>query len=387
MNQASSVQLCHPHPAPKRRRFAISSLALTALLLVSKPNHLAACSFHTSLSGNTLSKQIADSVEVVAMRPSAQNPFEFETVEQLKGISSDSTPSHLVDSTTRRRLAQSSDHAVLFARGVDGQWTRLMYLDENRRRIAEEVLVKSTRWATLSGTGDKRDYFAALLSHPNTEIRHTALRELDAISYEVLRNGTYPVTGQDLLSGINDMRSMAYAPIKILLLGIVGDRDADTAIAQQLARLAASGSTVNLGAWITAAIENGGREAVGELERKFLGSDNTLSRQQLIEIVRALSVQSASNRLELGMALDSAVIRLVGRYPEAAPMVAQAFGTASDWSQVNLVRELIAEDIFTTPSDLMAAASYLSRAQERNSSRRHPLLRSDLPLAAPNSRP
>lgn len=387
MKQASSIQPCHPHSAPKRRRFALSSFALTALLLVSTPDDLVACSFHTGFSGNTLSKQIADSVEVVAMRPSTQNPFRFETVEQLKGIGSDSRPSHLVDSTTRHRLAQNSDHAVLFAQGRDGQWTRLMFLDENRRRIAEEVLAKSTSWVTLSGNAEKRDYFAALLSDPNTDIQQTALRELDAISYEVLRNGTYPVTGQDLLSGINDMRSMAYAPIRILLLGIVGDRDADTAIAQQLARLAASGSTVNLGAWITAAIENGGREAVGELERKFLGSDNTLSRQQLIEIVRALSVQSASNRLELGVALDSAVIRLVGRYPEAAPMIAQAFGTASDWSQINLVRELIAEDIFTSPSDLMVAASYLSRARERDNSRRHPLLRSSLSLAAQNSRP
>jgi hypothetical protein len=180
---------------------------------------------------------------------------------------------------------------------------------------------------------------------------------------------------------------MAYAPIRILLLGIVGGHDTDLVIHQQLERLAASGGRLNLGAWITSAIEIGGREAVVELERKFLGSDSTLSRQQLVEIVRALSVQSASNRLELRMALDNAVTRLVERYPEAAPMIAQAFGAASDWSQVNLVRELIAKDIFTTQSDLMAAAAYLSRAQERDSSRRHPLLRSGLPLAAQNSRP
>lgn len=321
------------------------------------------------------------------MRPSLKNPFQFEAVEQLKGTRSHSTPPHLVDSITRRRLAQNLNHAVLFARGSNGMWTRLMFLDEGRRRIARQLLANASDWATPSGAGDKRDYFAALLSHPNRDVVSIALREIDAMDYAVLRGGTYPVTAQDLLSDISDVRSLAFAPVRILLLGIVGGRDADLAIAQRLQGQVASGSAFNLGAWLTAAIETGGRDSIGEVERQFLDSGHTLSRQQLVEIVAALSVHSASNGVELRIALDNALRRLVGRFPEAAPMVAQAFATASDWSQVSLMRELIAADTFSTRADLMVTAAYLSRASDPETPRRHPMLRTGLPLMSQPPRP
>jgi hypothetical protein len=388
VRQPSSVQSCCSHAAPKRRRFGVSCLVLTALLLASAPEQLAACSFHTSLSGNTLSNHIAGSVELVAMRPSTQNPFRFVPTEQFKGISSDSRPPHLVDSTTRRRLEQNLDHAVLFARGPDGQWTRLMFLDEDNRRIAEEILANAGSWATPSGASGKRDYFfAKLLRHPSRDIKYMALRELDAMSYEVLRGGTYPVTVEDLLSGIMDLQNMAFAPIKILLIGMVGGEDAERAIFQQLHDLALSGSAHNLGAWITAAIETADPRGIDKLEREFLDSDRSLARPQLIEIVRAMSVQSNSGRSDLRTALDAAVRRLVGRYPEAAPMVAQAFGTASDWSQVGLVRDLIANDAFPKRSDLMAAVAYVSQSGQRERSRRHPLLRTGMRFKSPPGSP
>ncbi len=370
----------HRQPARRRCWLTASSLVLAGLVLLSTPEHLAACSFHVNLTGNTLSRQVADSVEIITARPSRENPFQFEPVGQLKGTRSGSTPPHLVDSVTRRQLAQNLDHTVLFARGSDGQWTRLMFLDADRRRIAGEVLSNSSSWATPSGDAGKRDYFAALLGHPIIDMKHISLTELDAMSYVVLRGGTYPVTAQDLLSSITDLNSIAFAPVRILLLGIVGGRDADVAIVQQLQGMATSGSTLNLGAWITAAIETGGLNGIGELERKFLGSDRTLSREQLVEIVRALSVHSASGRVKLRTALDDAVRRLVRRYPEAAPIVAQFFGTASDWSQVNLVRELIAADELSTRADLMAVTAYLSSAGNRGNPRRHPLLQSGLPF-------
>ena len=104
MTQVTSVRPGYLHPAPNSRRLTASSLLLTLSLLASTPLHVAACSFHVSLSGNTLSRQITDSVELVVMRPSEQNPFQFEAVEQLKGIRSDSIPPHLVHSSTRRQL-------------------------------------------------------------------------------------------------------------------------------------------------------------------------------------------------------------------------------------------------------------------------------------------
>ncbi len=321
------------------------------------------------------------------MRPSEQNPFRFEAVEQLKGIQSDRISPHLVDSSTRRQLAENVSHAVLFARGSDGQWTRLMLLDEGRRAIAEELLAKSGSWTSPGGAAGKRDYFAALLNRPSTDIQHLALRELDAMSYDVLRDGTYPVTAEELLSGMVDLQSMAYAPIRILLLGIIGGKDAERAIFLRLQGLALAGGSLNLGAWITAGIEAAGLHGIDKFEREFLNPERSLSDPQLLEIVRALSVQRNSGRSELGAALDGVVRRVVSWYPQTGPMVAQVFAQASDWSQVGLVRDLIATNAFPKRSDLMAAVAYVSRSGQPERSRRHPLLRTGMRFKSPLGSP
>jgi hypothetical protein len=45
MKQPLSVQPCQPNLTPKKRRFGVSTLALTALVLVSTPDDLAAAVF------------------------------------------------------------------------------------------------------------------------------------------------------------------------------------------------------------------------------------------------------------------------------------------------------------------------------------------------------
>ena len=341
----------------------LRSATLGGLLLLSVPERLAACAFHTTLPEATVSQQIAGAIEVIAARPAPEDPFRFEATQVLKGAASASRPPDLVDSATRARLARNPDEAVLFVREADGSWARLLLLDAVTRPLVNRMLARADAWTTPAGATERRDVFALLLSHPDDRLRRLALRELDALPYGVLRGGTYPIPAEDLLRGLTDIQDMPYAPIRILLLGIDQGDDARDEIARRLSSMAAGGGGMNLGAWMTALIESGGPEGVLSLERLFLAAPGSLDDARLTEIVRALSVQSAEGDPTLRTSIDSTLRRFVSLRPDAAPLIAQAFGAAEDYSQVPLIREFVAARAFTERRDLMAATAYIARAR------------------------
>ncbi len=342
-------------------RRTISALTLAGLLALPLPDRLAACAFHVTLTEGSLSDDIAASVEVIAARPSSADPFAFETVAVLRGVASGTAPPFIVDSVTRTRLAQNPDEAVLFARGADGTWTRLLVLDAATRPFVDRLLNRAAVWATPAGAAERRDAFARLLAHPDARLRRIALRELDALPYDVLRGGTYPVQADVLLRGVNNIDEMPFAPIRILLVGLDGGSAARKAITDRLAAMTAMGVDTNLGPWITAAIEIGGP---AEIERVVLAVPDRLTLPQLTQIVLALSVHSAEGDPALRGALDGAIRRLVSSRPDAAPLIAQAFTATGDFTQIDLIEALLAARAFTDRRALMAAAAYVTRAPQ-----------------------
>jgi hypothetical protein len=340
----------------------LRTAALAGLLALSAGHPVAACAFHTALPETSLAEEIARAVSLIAARPGTADPFRFASVAVLRGGATPDLPPHLVDSATRRRLSQDPDAAVLFARAADGTWTRLLLVDAGTRPVVDRIVARAALWTTPGGAAERRDTFAGLLAHPDTDLRRIALRELDALPYAVLRQGRYPVAAADLLGGLSVIEEMPYAPIRILLLGIDGGPAARDEIARRMARTTSAGADANLGAWITAAIESGGADGIADVERLLTGASE-LSGPQLVEIVRALSVQSAEGRADLRAPLDVAIRRLAARHPSAAPLVAQAFGARADYSQTSLIRELVSARAFTSRADLMAATAYIARAR------------------------
>jgi hypothetical protein len=344
-------------------RTTLRSATLAGLLLLPVADRLAACAFHTALPEATLSDDLTGSLEVIAARPSADDPFRFAPVAVLRGEGSGESPPYIVDSVTRARLLRNPDEAVLFARAADGTWTRLLLLDAATRPLVDLMIARADIWAAPSGADEHRDTFAGLLAHPDARLRRIALRELDALPYDVLRGGTYPVATADLLAGLADIDEMPFAPIRILLLGIDDGDIAREAIARRLAMMANLRLDTNLGPWITAAIESGGEEGIVQVEQVLTGMSDRLTDARLAEIVRAFSVLSAEGDPALRGALDGAIRRLVSLHPAAAPLIAQAFGTNADYSQTGLVSELVRARAFTDLAGLMAAAAYIKGAR------------------------
>ena len=138
----------------------LRSATLAGLLILPVPERLAACAFQTVLPEATVSQQIAGAIEVIAARPAADNPFRFEPVAVLKGAVSASRPPHLVDTATRARLARNPGDSVLFAREIDGSWTRLLVLDVATRPLVDVLLARAGEWTTPVGAAERRDLFA-----------------------------------------------------------------------------------------------------------------------------------------------------------------------------------------------------------------------------------
>lgn len=347
-----------------RHRLLRSALVAASLVGVVLPGQVVACAFHTELPEETLSQQIAGSVALLAARPTKDDPFRFSTGRWLKGEPSSDMPPYLVDAGTRRLLSEHPDQAVLFGQDDDGDWTRLILLDETTMPVVDHMLAQADRWATPDGATQRRDFAASLLAHSDARLHSLALRELDALDYRILRRGEYPVAAADLLDGLSRLEDQAYTPIRILLLGIVGGDRAGEETSRQMSRRLSAGLATNLGAWSTAAIEIGGVEAISELERLIAASHRRLEPEQLVEIVRALAVQGASGELALRERIRTSLLRLAEDHPAAAPMIPAAFMSLSDWSQSDLVQDLVAARAFTSRNDLLAATAYLANAHD-----------------------
>lgn len=343
-------------------RHRLRAAAFVGLLAFSSPDHSLACAFHTVLPQASLTQQIINAAAVIAARPSVEDPFRYETVEVLKGAADNLYPPYIVDSVTRARLARNPDEAVLFVRDADGTWARLLLLDEATRPLVHDVLSHSTTWYNVDGKPLRHAYFVPLLAAPDARLRKIALRELDALPYSVLRKGSYPVDADMLLKEIGSLDEAPFAPIRILLLGLDGSELAKTAIDKRLQLMARLGIDTNLGAWLTAHIENRGMLGFAEFEQNFLSS-SLLNIRQAREIARALSLLSAEGDPDLRSAIDRTVRRLASVDPDIASLIVRAFANAADYSQAELVRELVAAGVISDVSDFMVAVDYINRAE------------------------
>lgn len=335
---------------------------LAIVLAIASPGRTLACAFHTTLPEATLSEQIGRSATVIAARPDPDDPFRFAAVAVLRGEAPPDGPPHLVDSGTRGWLSRQPGDAVLFSRDADGTWTRLIPLDAATRPVVERMLLDADLWATPGGAAQRRDVFAGLLLHPDQRLRRLALRELDALPYDVLRAGRYPLPSDALLGGLADVQDLPYAPIRILLLGLSRTEPATTAIAERTEWLARTGVDTNLGAWVTAAIENRGAGGLGAMERLFLDPANPAGAAQRAAVIQALAVHRSAGDPDLRPAIDAALRRLATADPEAGLQIARIFGAASDYSQAPLIRDLVSARVISAPRDLLLAATYVMGA-------------------------
>ncbi len=336
----------------------VSSSILAGLVFAASAN---ACGFHNYTPQPTLVNRLLVSDDIVLARMAPDNPFQFQAFEALEGNLGAAEIPYLIDATTRRRLALDSNAAVLFARdGSYGPWKRLAFVDAALAPVLRTVMENLPAWE-VGGDDHRLGYFATLLGHPDDRIHRLALRELDLADYSLLRDLDLDLAPSRLLVQFDSPMESEFKPIRILLLGLSGEK-------QQRARLESGlENSVRaegrfLGAYATALIELVGPEAINDIASVYL-TDRDLplvARELLIE---AISLHGQTGDRVMEEAISVAIESSLWLDPGLAGAVARRFGSRGDWSHHSALQALLMEGAVHAPADKQDVSQYVMLAQ------------------------
>ena len=270
-----------------------------------------------------------ESANVVVAREDQARPFYFAPVKLLKGVLPSEPMPNFVDSTTRRRLASNPEHAVVLAQTRPGDpWTRLAYLDEQSGPPILSIVEQADAWAGDASGINRFRFFAALHDHPDRDVRRMALSELDRAPYGLLRSMEVRVPARALRAALVDPNQAPWIPVRILLLGVLGDAESRVAVQSAVEAAARHGLSFHLGPWAAAAIEIDGASAIDQLSELFLHAP-TSSREQRVAVLTAFAVHASHGDRELKPVIDSAVANLIAERPGLASATSRIFDAQS----------------------------------------------------------
>lgn len=348
------------------RRFSVArslrALALASCSLFGLDQALA-CGFHMLPPEETLTQQLAGSDRIVLVRESEVQPFAFATKTVLTGPTAEVDIAYLVDSVTRRRLANNPDDTVLFAQSTDGGWRRLAYVSTETKPIYQSIVERSPSWATDPDDTGRFRFFAELHDHEDRAIRQLALSEFDRSAYRQLRELEVRLPSTDLLSALTDINEYPWVPIRILMLGVKGDSIARSAIVEHIERAEKTGRAANLAAWATALIEIDGAQAIDWLNTAFIGAEHR-DVATIEAVLQALALHGAQGDPAHSQEIDRVLEATIAADPRLAPVAARAFASQGDFERVAIFERVMRERVLRSPAEIMPVVAYLAMAKE-----------------------
>lgn len=320
------------------------------------------CGFHNYTPQPTLVDRLLGSDDIVLARPSSENPFRYEPVELLEGRIEYVEIPQLVDSTSRRRFALSSEAKMLFARdSTYGPWQQLAFVDAAFEPVLRTVMDRLSSWE-MGDDEDRFSYFASILDHPDQRLHTMALRELDLAGYNLLRELSPTVDSVKLRERIDDPREADLKPIRILLLGLSGDENVASWLRDGLRDSVVAGGQY-IGAFATALIELNGAEAVRYIAASYL-TDLGVPRYSRELLVEALALHGQAEDLATGAAVSEAIESALWIDPGLAGPVARQFGSRGVWSQMAVLSMTLMQNALDSADDRQDVIQYLTLAAE-----------------------
>ncbi|MCF6119805.1 hypothetical protein L2449_23500 [Mesorhizobium muleiense] len=354
------------------RRTGLTSAALASLmcmiaaafLLTATPAH--ACVLCMPYPKVTNADQVVGSGTAVFARENPTRPFSYAVLETFKGRYDGSAIPLFLDSTTARALQlYPALQVILVQNGPGGAWRALGMAGREYQSVMRQV----AQWDKGSKTlAERAAFFATYLRHEDRRLAELAFLEVARAPYATLRDLKTRVARDDIYRIVNDLFHVEWHGLYILMLGM-SDRPDDIAFVRGKLKTAAEyGLTISLGAYATALIEMTGADGVTQLAEEYFVEPGR-SNAELLEIVKALSVQGTGGAVELRSAIIEAYGRLLAHHPELAGNVANDL---SDWKVVRFVprlREILNAGVGLDDASHFAIAMYLSSADQGASSK------------------
>lgn len=343
------------------RRSAALLLSVTLALAALPARPAMACAFDMIKPERTLIDWIVDTDSLVLARPAANNPFTFAVVDVLTGAAVSGPIPHLVDSTTRRKLALHPDDAVLFARTLTGEWRRVAYIDDTFRDVLQTALDHRNTWRAAIPQS-RIDFIDALQDMTDPRLRTIVIGELDKVPYAQLQAFDLRIPPEELIAKLWTKEGYPYQAIHALLIGLSGTEDARAVISGVIQRAKTGVMPANLGAFAAAYIELEGAAAISALAADIL-HDPSQSLEKLEQIIMALSVHHALVEDVQKEAINAAIAKLVRDRPAAAEAVARQFTLRGNWSQSVVLNDLVRDRRLVSMDAYYTVALYLAEAR------------------------
>ncbi|MEM9630365.1 MAG: hypothetical protein AAGA50_03500 [Pseudomonadota bacterium] len=341
---------------------AVVFLGLLSIWALVYPGAALACSFHNYKPAKTLVDWLLNGETVVLARPDPDDQFSFKISRFFRGQSDGANIPYLVDSTSRRRLADNPEEGVVFARSVAGDWVRVLYLAADHRVLVNTILQNADDWRSEQFHPERFATFADYQDHPNRDLSRLALQEIDRVPYPMLRTLQVRVPEMELLKSLRNWNDYSYRPINFLLLGLTKSSVARSIVNDQIEIMQDLDNSQNLGAVATALIELEHARAIEKLDRLYL-SNRSQPLAKLEAIVEAMAIRNSLGSKETRLAILQALKGFVAERPDGAAMIARHFSTRQDWSFGNYLEDLLKMPDTLTPSSRLVVSVYVAQSR------------------------
>ncbi|SEI14121.1 hypothetical protein SAMN05216228_102775 [Rhizobium tibeticum] len=333
-----------------------------AFLVVATPAH--ACVLCLPYPQMTNADQVIGSDTAVFARENPAKPFSYVVLETFKGRYDGSAIPLFLDSTTARTLRLNPTvQVVLVQNRPGGIWKALGLAAGEYQGVMRQV----ADWHAGSKTPAERTiFFAPYLRHEDRSLAELAFLEVGRAPYATLRDLKTNVGRDNIYRTVNDIFHVEWHGLYILMLGM-SDRPDDIAFVRGKLKTAAKyGLTTNLAAYATALIEMTGADGVTQLAEEYFVEPGR-SNGELLEIVKALSVQGTGGAAELRGSIVNAYGGLLAVHPELAGYVANDLLAWKVARFVPRLREILNAGGGLDEASHFALAVYLSSADEGGS--------------------
>ncbi|SCW63100.1 hypothetical protein SAMN02927900_03324 [Rhizobium mongolense subsp. loessense] len=312
----------------------------------------------------TEADQVIGSGTAVFAGENPVKPFSYVVQETFKGHYDGSAIPLFLDSMTGRALRLNPMLRVILVQNRPGGiWTGLGLAGSEYQGVMRQL----ADWDAGSKTPAERAmFFAPYLRHEDRRLAELAFLEVGRAPYATLRNLKTNVGRDDIYRIVNDFFHVEWHGLYILMLG-TSDRPDDIAFVRAKLKTAAKYRlTTNLAAYATALIEMTGADGVTRLAEEYFVKSGR-SNSELLEIVKALSVQGTGGAVELRPSIIDAYERLLAVRPELAGHVANDLLAWKVTRFVPRLREILNTGIGLDEASHFAVATYLSSADDGGS--------------------
>ena len=170
------------------------------------------------------------------------------------------------------------------------------------------------QWRGPQGNAQRVEFFLPLFGHENSTIHELAYLELARAPYGTIKRLARAVPRESIEPILRNPIYIEWRPLAILLLAQSPEATDKQYILESFRSAERIGLTRNLAAWAAAAIEVQGADAVSFIQGCYF-RDPDRKRDELVEIVKAMSLHGTEGRTELRDQIVSAYDVLLDAHP------------------------------------------------------------------------